>query len=99
MTLNQVLQAHSVLINNFGGSHGVRDINGLDAALNRPFATFDGKDLYPTMVDKAAAVFESILINHPFLDGNKRTGYVLMRMFLMQNGQDIIASQDENTNL
>ncbi|MFP9113585.1 Fic family protein [Flavobacterium sp. RHBU_3] len=63
MTLQQVLQAHAVLIDKFGGSQGVRDMNGLDAALNRPFATFGGEDLYPAAVDKAAAVLESILIN------------------------------------
>jgi death-on-curing protein len=68
----------------------------LDAALKRPYATFDLKeDLYPTPVDKAAAIIESIIINHPFLDGNKRLGYVLMRLVLLRNKLDINATEDE----
>ncbi len=58
----------------------MRDGKALDAIINRPNATFEGKDLYPTAIDKAAAVLESTLINHPFIDGNKRIGYVLMRL-------------------
>lgn len=64
-------------------------------AIHRPFATFDNQDLYPTPSDKAAAILESILINHPFVDGNKRTAYVLMKLILLDNGLDIIADQDE----
>uniref|UniRef100_UPI0025E8A41E type II toxin-antitoxin system death-on-curing family toxin n=1 Tax=uncultured Flavobacterium sp. TaxID=165435 RepID=UPI0025E8A41E len=69
--------------------------NLLESALGRPYATFEGIDLYETDVDKAAAILESIVINHPFVDGNKRTGYVLMRLLLMQSGFDIIVSQDD----
>lgn len=74
---------HNFLIDEFGGSKGVRDQGSLEAALNRPFATFDGQDLYPTAVEKAAAIFESIIINHLFLDGNKRTAYVLLEYMLL----------------
>jgi death on curing protein len=95
ITLGEVLEIHAVLIRNFGGSSGVRDKNLLESALNRPYATFGRDDLYPFAVDKAAAIFESIVINHPFIDGNKRTGYVLMRLLLMQEDKDINASQDE----
>jgi death-on-curing protein len=70
-------------------------LNALDSALARPFQTFDNKELHPTPLDKAASLVESILINHPFIDGNKRTGYVLMRILLIDNGLDISASQEE----
>ncbi len=61
----------------------------------RPYATFDQKDLYPTEIEKAAALFESLIINHPFIDGNKRISYVLMRLTLMENNLDILATQEE----
>src|ERR1700760_197870 len=77
---------HNLLIDEFGGSKGVRDQGSLEAALNRPFATFDGQDLYPTVEEKAAAVFESIIINHPFMDGNKRTAYALLEYLLINKG-------------
>ncbi|MFC0516117.1 type II toxin-antitoxin system death-on-curing family toxin [Mucilaginibacter angelicae] len=88
-------QIHNVLIEKFGGLTGIRDLPGLEAALARPYATFDQHELYPEAVDKAAAVFESLIINHPFMDGNKRISYVLMRLILLENGFDIAASQDE----
>lgn len=93
--LKDALAIHSILIEKFGGSHGIRDHGLLEAALNRPFTTFDKQELYPHPADKAAALLESILINHPFIDGNKRTGYVLMRIMLMKYGSDIHASQEE----
>ena len=92
--IKEVEQLHRILIDKFGGSHGVRDKSALESAIVRPFQTFDGKDLYPLILEKAASLIESILINHPFIDGNKRTGYTLLRLFLIQNGFDISASQD-----
>lgn len=64
--LNQIIAESS------GGSSGIRDGKLLLSAINRPFQTFDGVDLYPEAADKAAAIFQSIIINHPFIDGNKR---------------------------
>jgi len=96
--LKEVLTIHHVLIEKFGGGNGVRDITLLESALARPFSTFDGNELYPTAIEKAAALIESILINHPFVDGNKRTGYVLMRLLLMKENSDIKATQDEKYN-
>lgn len=93
--LQDVLNIHNILIDKFGGSKGVRDHGSLESAINRPFATFEKDDLYPTPSDKAAAILESILINHPFLDGNKRTAYVLMRLILHNYGFDIFADQDD----
>ncbi|HMG09002.1 MAG TPA: type II toxin-antitoxin system death-on-curing family toxin [Mucilaginibacter sp.] len=86
---------HHILIDKFGGSKGIRDTAALDAALNRPYATFDNIDLYSTPIDKAAALFESIIINHPYVDGNKRIAYVLMKLLLMESGFTINATQDE----
>ena len=90
----EVEQLHKLLIDQFGGSHGIRDMAALESALSRPFQTFDNYDLYPTVIDKAASLIESILTNHPFIDGNKRTGYLVLRLFLINNGLDIFASQD-----
>ena len=97
--LRDVLNIHNILIDKFGGSKGVRDKGSLESAISRQFATFDKKDLYPTPADKAAAILESILINHPFVDGNKRTAYVLMRLILLDNGLDIVADQEEKYQL
>ena len=91
----EAIEIHSILIERFGGSNGVRDSELLDSAINRPYQTFDGKDLYSTATDKAAAILESIVKNHPFIDGNKRTGYVLARLLLMNEGLDIITNQEE----
>ncbi|MBK6265068.1 type II toxin-antitoxin system death-on-curing family toxin [Marivirga sp. S37H4] len=91
----EVLKIHSILIDQFGGSHGVRDYDLLDSAINRPMATFGNEELYPTPIDKAAAILESIVKNHPFIDGNKRTGYVLARLLLLQSQLDINVSQEE----
>lgn len=93
--IKDVLNIHNILIEKFGGSKGIRDFGSLESALNRPFATFENQDLYPTPSDKAAAILESILINHPFIDGNKRTAYVLMRLILIENGFELIANQEE----
>ncbi|WP_347157887.1 type II toxin-antitoxin system death-on-curing family toxin [Pontibacter chitinilyticus] len=95
ITIEEVEQIHHIVIAEFGGAKGVRDTGALDGAINWPFATFDQQELYPRPIDKAAAIIESILINHPFVDGNKRTGYVLMRLILLQAGFDIRATQDE----
>jgi death-on-curing protein len=74
------LKIHNLLIDEFGGTRGIRDRSLLDSALIRPFQTFGGELLYPTSLDQSAAIVESIIKNHPFHDGNKRTGYTLMRL-------------------
>ncbi|WP_375578202.1 Fic family protein [Marivirga tractuosa] len=70
----EAIEIHSILIDRFGGSNGIRDKELLNSALNRPYQTFDGKELYPEVIDKAAAILESIVKNHPFSDGYKRVG-------------------------
>ena len=89
------LKIHRILIDQFGGSHGVRDEGSLNSAINRPFATFGQQELYPEPIEKAAALLESIVTNHPFIDGNKRTGYVIARLLLLKCGLDIEASQGD----
>lgn len=71
ISAEEALEIHSILIEKFGGTHGVRDKSLLDSALHRPYQTFDSKELYPTLIDKAAAILESIVKNHPFVDGKK----------------------------
>ncbi len=93
--IDHVVEIHSILISKYGGLDGIRDKKLLDSAINRPFATFDGIELYDSIEEKGAAIVQSILTNHPFFDGNKRTGYVLMRLFLRLNGKDIIAAENE----
>lgn len=95
ISLAQALKMHKIAIENFGGADGVRDEGGLESALARPFQTFGGTDLYPTFLEKAAAIGESIIMNHPFIDGNKRTGYLLMEALLRYRGYKINAKDDE----
>jgi len=92
--ISEVLQLHKTLVDHFGGAHGVRDLSALESAITRPFQQFEGKDLYMSIHGKAAALVESILVNHPFIDGNKRTGYGLLRLFLALHGLEIFASTD-----
>jgi death-on-curing protein len=94
ISIQETLYIHNLLIKTFGGSSGVRDFQALESALSRPFQTFDSVELYPSIIEKAASLLESLLANHPFVDGNKRTGYVLMRLFLKKNGMDIVADEE-----
>ncbi|MES2279208.1 MAG: type II toxin-antitoxin system death-on-curing family toxin [Bacteroidota bacterium] len=95
ITVNEAIRRHNKLIDQFGGSMGVRDLGGLEAALARPYMTFDEQDLYPSPIDKAAAILESLIINHPFVDGNKRIAYGLMLLILAQNQLIINVSQND----
>lgn len=94
ISLHDTEKLHKVLIENFGGSSGIRDFGGLSSALDRPFQTFASRELYPGTLEKAAALIESILINHPFVDGNKRSGYALTRLFLLSNKIDFTAAEE-----
>ena len=88
----QVLYLHQEIMERSGGSAGVRDQGLLESAVYRPQASFGGEDLYPDLFSKAAALGHSIIKNHPFVDGNKRTGFEAMRLLLRLNGYDIQAS-------
>lgn len=94
-TLAQVLEIHRLAIEEFGGSDGLRDEGALLSALERPNSGFGDVEFYPSPAEKAAAILESVVKNHPFVDGNKRTGYTLMRFTLLKNGLDISATEEE----
>ena len=81
-------------IRDYGGMQGIRDIGLLESAIARPFQTFDGNDLYPTSIEKAAALSESLIINHP-LDGNKRTGLLGMLSILLEYKIEVNASEGD----
>ena len=95
ISLGEVERIHEILIDKFGGTTGIGDLGSLESAINRPYQTFDEKELYPDPILKAAAIFESLISNHPFIDGNKRTAYVLMRLVLLENGLSIQAEENE----
>ncbi len=86
VTEKQALLVHSMMIESTGGTDGVRDSGSLDSALNAPFQTFDGKEIYPSLLLKAAVMCYLIISNHPFIDGNKRAGIHIMLIFLELNG-------------
>ena len=94
ITLNEVLLLHVRLIQQTGGSRGVRDIGLLDSALARPQATFGGDDMYPDLWTKAAALAHSLVQNHPFVDGNKRTALAATGVFLELNGHKLVSSNE-----
>jgi death-on-curing protein len=91
LTLKEALELHRRIIEQSGGSGGIRDFGLLESALAQPFMTFGGDDLYPTLVDKASALCFSLVKNHPFVDGNKRLGHAAMETFLILNGHEIEA--------
>jgi len=93
--LGDILELYRRIMEETGGATGVRDINGLQSALAQPRITFEGNDLYPSVAAKAAALGFSLIMNHPFLDGNKRVGHAAMELFLLMNGQEIAAPVDE----
>lgn len=95
LSLEQVLALHKAQIQDYGGAHGLREIGGLEAAMARPQMTFGGEDLYRDVPDKAAALWHSLVTNHPFIDGNKRVGAMAAELFLGLNGVDLIASDAE----
>jgi death-on-curing protein len=95
LSKSQILHLHERLIDRFGGPAGLRDEGALDSALARPQATFDGEDLYATLAEKAAALFHSLVSNHPFLDGNKRLAAISVELFLLANGHELVASDDD----
>jgi len=95
LTAQQILFIHSRLIDETGGKYGLRDLGLLASASERPKATFDGQDLYPDIYTKAAALMESLVGNHPFVDGNKRVGITAVALFLQLNGYHLKTTNDE----
>ena len=95
LTKAQIIKMHRLLIQETGGSEGIRDEGLLDSALNAPFQTFDGEDVYKTIPAKAAKLGFLLINNHPFIDGNKRIGTLAMLVFLEINGIGLKCTDDE----
>jgi death-on-curing protein len=94
LTLNEVLEVHRQVMAQSGGAEGLMHLPALESALAQPQMTFGGEDLYPTLVDKAAALGYALIKNHPFIDGNKRTGHAALEVFLVLNGYELRAAVD-----
>jgi death on curing protein len=95
ITKEIVLRLHELSILKYGGGNGTRDEGLMESAIARPYQTFAGEDLYPTVFEKAAAIAESIIINHPFVDGNKRTGFLAMIAILKNENFQLVISNEE----
>jgi death-on-curing protein len=95
LTPEQLLFLHSRLVEETGGEHGLRDTGMLLSALGRPQSTFDDHDLYPHLFQKTAALLDSLIRNHPFVDGNKRTAIAAAAIFLKLNGYQLRVADAE----
>ncbi|WP_118974367.1 type II toxin-antitoxin system death-on-curing family toxin [Taibaiella koreensis] len=93
--LQDILHMQNASIEDFGGEKGIRDPELLASALARPFQTFDGSELYPSVIEKAGALAESLIVNHPFVDGNKRIGFLAMFALLQEHAIVFSASEVE----
>jgi death-on-curing protein len=99
LTLLEILELHEAIIISTGGALGIRDMGALESAVNQPRLTFDQVDLYPDIISKAAALCFSLVMNHPFIDGNKRVGHAAMETFLILNGFELAADVNEQERL
>ena len=95
LTIEQALFIHKRIIDETGGARGVRDIGALQASISHPQAIFDKLPLSPDIFSNAAALLHGIILNHPFVDGNKRTGLTVAALFLQINGKKLAASHEE----
>jgi death-on-curing protein len=95
ISLEELVWMHTVAVTEFGGSQGVRDRGLLESAISRPLASFGGKNLYDTPFKRAAALVESLVLNHGFVDGNKRTAMYAMAAWLEREGYVIEAARGE----
>lgn len=95
LSIDEVLSLHQMILDQSGGMSGIRDRGALESAVAQPLACFGGQDLYPSLVEKAAALGFSLIQNHAFIDGNKRIGHAAMETFLVLNGYELNADVDE----
>lgn len=93
------LEIYRRVMEQTGGLIGIRELGALESAIAQPRMTFNGEELYPALAEKASALGFSLIQNHPFADGNKRTGHALMETFLVINGYEIKASIDEQADI
>ena len=99
LTVSEVLEIYGRVMQQSGGLVGTRDLGALESAVAQPRMTFGGAELYPNLVEKASALGFSLIQNHPFIDGNKRTGHAAMETFLVLNGYHIDAAVDEQVEI
>jgi death-on-curing protein len=99
LALGEVVELHRRLLEATGGASSIRDFGALESAIAQPKATFEGVDLYPTLVEKAAALGFSLIQGHAFVDGNKRVGHAAMETFLILNGNEFDAPVDDQERL
>lgn len=99
LTLGEVVTLYQKIMQQSGGSAGIANLKALESALAQPRQTFANQELYPSIIDKAAALGFFLIQNHPFVDGNKRIGHAAMEVFLILNGYEIEASVDEQENI
>ena len=95
LSVDDVLLIHSRVIEEFGGDSGLRDRGLLESAVAMPQSTFGGNDLHSGLAGKAAAYHFHLCANHPFVDGNKRVAVAASEVFLLINGHELSASDDE----
>ena len=95
LSLDEVLELHRLTIAQSGGAGGLRDLGLLESAVVQPYMTFGSRDLYQSLADKAAALAFSLIMNHPFVDGNKRVGHLAMETFLVLNNHELNVDVDE----
>ncbi|MGZ8955035.1 MAG: type II toxin-antitoxin system death-on-curing family toxin [Methylovulum sp.] len=94
LTFEQLLTLHKRVLEQSGGAVGIRNQDGLESALAQPFMSYEGQALYPTLIEKVAALGFSLINNHPFVDGNKRIGHSAIEVTLLMNGYEIRADVD-----
>lgn len=99
LTLSELLALHRRIMDQAAAAAIILNPDALDSSLAAPRMTFGGEELYPTVADKAAALAYSLILNHPFLDGNKRAGHAAMEVFLLLNGHELVAPVDEQEHI
>ena len=99
LTLDDIIESHQNQIETYGGSHGIRDIGLLESAIAQPEASFGGQYLHADIFEMAAAYIYHLVMNHPFVDGNKRVGLEAALIFLEINNENLNASDEELVDL
>ena len=99
LTLDDIIESHQNQIETYGGSHGIRDIGLLESAIAQPEASFGGQYLHADIFQMAAAYLYHLVMNHPFVDGNKRVGLEAALIFLEINNENLSASDEELVDL
>ena len=99
LTLAEVLDLHRRVLEQSGGADGVRDLGGVESAVAQPQMTFGDDELYPAIESKATALCFSLVMNHPFVDGNKRIGHAAMETFLVMDDYELVADVDDAENV